>query len=284
MEKLSTIIKNRFDSLSESQRRVARYIVEHPEEVAFKTASQIGNKVDVSESTVIRLCTALGLNGYTELQEIMRSQLIMSNSIVYKFQRSTDSNLEEKDNIFANVLTKDIEIINNIMNENKEEDLWKVVNTIIDADRVAVLGYRGSYGPAYWFSFMLNLMVGNVHFHPSTNDVAEEMINLSEKSVVVAVSFPRYTTETEQFTRLAKENGAKIIAITDDHLSPVGRLSDVTLITEANTVSGMDALAPVMSLLNLIIAGISGKQKDSITKRLKLLEAEYKRQHLFTDI
>lgn len=283
MEKLSEIIKNNFDSLSESQKRVAKYIIELPEEVTFKTASQIGNKVDVSESTVIRLAHSLGLNGYTHLQEMMRNQMINSNSIVYKFQTSTESNLKKMDNIFANVLAKDIEIINNIMNTNKEEDLWKVVNTIIDAERVVVLGYRGSFGPSYWFWFMLNLMLGNVNFHPSTRDVAEEMINLSEKSVVVAVSFPRYTIETEKFTRHAKGNGAKIIAITDDQLSPVGRLSDVTLITEANTMSGMDALAPVSSLLNLIIAGISSKQKDSITKRLKLLDTEYKRQNLFVD-
>jgi DNA-binding MurR/RpiR family transcriptional regulator len=280
---LSELIRNQFEDLSEGQKKVARFILEHPEEVAFNTATQIGIKVDVSESTVIRLSYSLGLDGFTHLQRLTRNQFVKSNSTVHKFTNSTEY-INNDNSIFANVIAKDVEIINNIMKNNREEEIWKAVNSIIDADRIVVIGHRISYGPAHWFSFMLNLMMGNVSFHPSTKDTIEELINLTHNSIIVSLSFPRYSTETIQITEQAKQKGAKVIAITDQFLSPVGILSDITLITEANTASGMDAISPISSLLNTILAGISSKNKESITSRLKLLEQEYERYKLFKDI
>lgn len=278
---LSELIKKQFDHLSDGQKKVAKFVLENPEDVVFSTASQIGFKISVSESTVIRFAYTLGLNGFIHLQQLIREQFIKKNSTVHRFRSSTES--IEKDNLFNKVLAKDVEIINNLVRVNKEEVLWETVDSIIQANRIVVIGHRTSYGPAYWFSFVLNLMLGNVYFYPSTRDPIEEIMHLSKESVVVAISFPRYAVETPQFTKRAKEKGAKIIGITDQHLSPVGRLSDITLTTEANTMSGVSGISPVSSLLNLIIAGISSKQTDSITKKLTMLEREYDKYKLFED-
>ncbi|WP_167553042.1 MurR/RpiR family transcriptional regulator [Evansella clarkii] len=279
---LGEAIRQKYESLSEGQRQVAKYLLEQPEESAFKTASQIGKEVGVSESTVIRLAHSLDYEGFTQIQQAVREQVFKTNSTVYKFQSSADT-LVEQTNIFSSVLLKDIEIFNKMLGSLREKDLWEVVDSIIEADQVVVAGQRISQGPAYWFSFMLNLMLGKVNMYPASKDMVENMLYLTEESVVVLISFPRYSKESIQYARLAREKGAKIIAVTDNLLSPSARIADKTLTTEINTSSGMDAIASITSLLNLIIAGISSKNKSEVKERLKMLEKEYKRQQIFED-
>jgi DNA-binding MurR/RpiR family transcriptional regulator len=71
MEVLSfeNLVKQKFNGLSAGQKKVAEYLIQNLEEAAFSTAFQIGRKVGVSETTVIRLSYALGFNGFSEMQE-----------------------------------------------------------------------------------------------------------------------------------------------------------------------------------------------------------------------
>ena len=49
--------------LSKGHKKIAEYIVEHYDKVAFMTASRLGEYVGVSESTVVRFATELGFEG-----------------------------------------------------------------------------------------------------------------------------------------------------------------------------------------------------------------------------
>lgn len=50
--------------LSKGHKKIASYIKENYDKAAFMTASALGRKVGVSESTVVRFATELGFKGY----------------------------------------------------------------------------------------------------------------------------------------------------------------------------------------------------------------------------
>ena len=58
--------------LSKGQKRIAEFIVNHYDKAAFMTASRLGEKVQVSESTVVRFAIALGYDGYPALQKALQ--------------------------------------------------------------------------------------------------------------------------------------------------------------------------------------------------------------------
>ena len=72
--------------LSKGHRKIAEYIVEHYDKAVFMTASKLGEKVGVSESTVVRFASELGYGGYPEMQkaigEAMRNQLTAAGGIL----------------------------------------------------------------------------------------------------------------------------------------------------------------------------------------------------------
>src|SRR5690606_7261934 len=61
--------------MSRNQRTIAEYIMARPEECAFLTASELGRRVGVSESTVVRFAAAVGFAGYPELQRALQEEL-----------------------------------------------------------------------------------------------------------------------------------------------------------------------------------------------------------------
>ena len=58
--------------LSKGQRRIVSYIAAHYDKAVFMTASKLGENVGVSESTVVRFATALGYEGYPQLQRALQ--------------------------------------------------------------------------------------------------------------------------------------------------------------------------------------------------------------------
>src|SRR2546423_10779630 len=64
-------LRHQYGRLTQSQKRIAEYIVEHSQAVAFSTVDQMAAQLDVNPSTIVRFTYRLGLNGFPDLQERM---------------------------------------------------------------------------------------------------------------------------------------------------------------------------------------------------------------------
>ncbi|WP_376785292.1 MurR/RpiR family transcriptional regulator, partial [Siminovitchia terrae] len=76
-------IKLKYHTLSSGHKKVGKYVLDQPQEVAMKSASQLGKVIGVSETTVIRFCYALEYSGYSELQIEVRKYLIFHKSSLH---------------------------------------------------------------------------------------------------------------------------------------------------------------------------------------------------------
>lgn len=65
---IQQMIQEKYQELSKSQQKVATFILKNLQIVGVHSASYVGEKAGVSETTVIRFCYALGLSGYAQLQ------------------------------------------------------------------------------------------------------------------------------------------------------------------------------------------------------------------------
>src|SRR5262245_26679880 len=65
-------LPRRYDRLTQSQKRTAEYIVEHPQAVACSAVDQMVGELYVNPSSIVRFTYRLGLNGFPGLQELMR--------------------------------------------------------------------------------------------------------------------------------------------------------------------------------------------------------------------
>ncbi|MBT2730156.1 MurR/RpiR family transcriptional regulator [Bacillus sp. ISL-75] len=283
MKSFETIIKEKYETLSPGQKKVAKHLIEKLDESAFDTATMIGRKVDVSETTVIRLSYALGFNGFSEMLHYIQQQIVNKSMHPFSTNSKIENKEEEHTSLFTEILEKEILSQRQTNHQLNETELWKVVDVLIKADRIFILGMGASYAPAHWFSFQLHTLRDQVTLCPSTGEIYERLTDLSDRSVLFIISFPRYSKETLHIAECAKKQGVPIICVTDRLLSPIGRIADYTLTTEEDSESAAHSITPAIILLDFIIAGMKVKNSEQIQVRQQKLEELYSNYGVFVE-
>ena len=271
--KLSDLIKVYYTEMSKSQKKVATYVMDQPKKVAMGSAQEIGTEIGVSETTVIRFCYSLQLSGYSELQKIIREQLLFQKSSLTTYQKSK-LELGQEPHFLTKVMEQDRVTIAETMNQIKEEDYEMAIEQLSKAETIYILGLRSSFAAANWLSYTLGLVRGNVQLmRPEMEDVIQTLSQMDDKSVVIVISFHRYLKETIQIAELAHLQQAFIIGVTDSLLSPVQVYSQLLFPIYSPSKSTLDATAALFSFMNALVAGLSVKEKDSFEIRQKTYQA-----------
>ena len=270
MDGLLNTIDARYPQLSKGQRRIADYITHSYDDAAFMTAAKLGERVGVSESTVVRFAYLLGLDGYpalqTELQELVRHRLT-------SVQRIRLASSIPQQEMLKTVLTSDMNNIRTTIEMLDNEAFQGAVNAILDARRIYVLGIRSAMALAQFFTYYLDYVCDNVMFvNGAVQDIHERMLRVGPNDVCFGISFPRYSARTLDAMRYAKTKGATLIALTDQMTSPVAGLSDFTLCARSDMVSFADSLVAPLSVMNAIIVAVGHARKEETYRHLTQLE------------
>ena len=275
-------IKNRYYRLSKSQKMIANYILNHYDKAAFMTASQLGETVEISESTVVRFANALGYSGYPKLQKALQELIKTKLTTVQRLELS-DSQITQ-DSIIEDVIKSDIDSIQATINELNKEEFSKIVDVINKAKNIYIIGFRTSTVLAEFLGFYLNLILDNVRVvRYGVSDIYEQLIHITNEDIVIGISFPRYSKKTTQMLEFVSEKDAQVIAITDSDLSPLIEYSDYKLIAYSNMVSFVDSLVVPLSLMNALIVSIGMGKREYITKKFEDLESIWERYEIYTN-
>ena len=269
---LMTLMEARMSSFSKGQKRIANVLLSSYDKAAYMTASKLGEAADVSESTVVRFATELGYDGYPELQralqDLIRTKLTSSQRIEVTNHRIGDGDILES------VLLSDAEKIRNSLSNISREDFNSAVDAITEAENIYIIGVRSSSSLASFLNFYFNMIFDNVHFVQTTSgsEMFEKIINLKENDVMIAISFPRYSTRIINAVEYAREVGAKVVALTDSIQSPIANYADALLVAESDMASFVDSLVAPLSIINAMIVAIGKKKQSEITAKFDLLE------------
>lgn len=265
-------IKEKYSQLSKGQQKVGEYLLKNPEEIALQPANQIGHRIGVSETTVIRFCYSLGLSGYSQLQAMVREHLIHQKSHLNNYYSSKKA-MARKPHLYAQVMENDAENIRKMQANIREADIEQAVVKIMEANKVYITGMRTAFAPAQWFSLVLGLARDDVYlYQPAMDDLMAMLQQLNKQSVFVAITFHRYVKETVKLAEMAKEQGAFVISMTDSELAPIARFSDVTFVIGEGKDTTLDVFPPLFSLLNALLASISVQYDESIKERQERYE------------
>lgn len=256
--------------LSKGHRRIAQYIEEHYEKAVFMTAAALGAECSVSESTVVRFATAMGYEGYPELREALVS--LVRQRLTSEQRFAIASSIGESD-VLSTVLHNDEQNIRKTIEALSQKDFDEAVNRVLSARRIYVMGLRSAAPLAqFTYHYLHQILDDVVLVQNTTGDVFEEIARISEKDVLLGVSFPRYSARTLECMRFARQNGAQVIGLTDGERSPVCDVSDVCLCACTDMASFVDSLAAPMSVINALIVSVGLRRREKLASHFKRLE------------
>jgi len=267
--------------LSKGHRRIAEYIAEHYEKAVFMTAAALGAACGVSESTVVRFATAMGYEGYPELRETLAS--LVRQQLTSEQRFAIASSIQERD-VLSTVLHNDETNIRKTMEDLSQQDFDNVVQRLLHARRIYVMGLRSAAPLAqFMYHYLHQILDDVVLVHNTTGDVFEEIARIGEKDVLVGISFPRYSARTLECMRFAKQNGAQVVGLTDGDMSPLHEAADVCLCASTDMASFVDSLAAPLSVINALVVSVGLHRREELGAHFKRLEGIWNAHSVYID-
>ncbi len=267
-----SILQEKEPTFSKGQKRIARYITEAYDKAAFMTANRLGKTVGVSESTVVRFAVDLGFDGYPSMQKAMQEMVLNRLTSVQRIEVA--NNRFGDQDVVSMVLHSDMEKLRQTGEILDREEFRSAVNAIMKAKRVYILGVRSVEPLANFLGYYLNYMFNNVHIVSGfgAGEMFEKIVGVNAEDVVIAFSFPRYSSTTTKGAQYCRSVGATVIGITDSKLSPLGSNSDHVLIAKSDMVSLVDSLVAPLSVINALIVAIAARKEKELSQTFANLE------------
>lgn len=282
VEHLITRLDMQMPTFSKGQKAIAKYIETHYEKAAYMTANKLGKTVGVSESTVVRFATELGYSGYPQLQKAMQEMIRDRLTSVERIEVTTSR--IGKEPVLDSVLNQDVEKIRRTLEETSRKDFNRAVNSIVGAENIYIYAVRATYALANFLGYHFQLIFGNVRVINTTSKTSmyEQLFRISEKDVMIGISFPRYSTMAVEAMEFAQEQGADVIAITDSMASPLVTAADSILLARSDMASVVDSLVAPLSLINALIVATVINKKEDVKKTFEKLEEVWHDQEVYT--
>ena len=269
---IMALLQEKAPDFSKGQKKIARYIMESYDKAAFMTANRLGKNVGVSESTVVRFAVDLGFDGYPSMQKAMQEMVLNRLTSVQRIEVANDRFGDQ--DVVSMVLHSDMEKLRQTGETLDRPQFQTAVNAILRAKRVYIIGVRSAAPLANFLGYYLNYMFNNVHVVSGVGvgEMFERIVGVNSEDVVVAFSFPRYSSSTTKGAQYARSAGARVIGITDSALSPLGQCSDCVLLAKSDMVSLVDSLVAPLSVVNAMIVAVAAKKEKELSKTFSDLE------------
>jgi DNA-binding MurR/RpiR family transcriptional regulator len=261
-------LRRRYDRLTQSQKRIAEYIVEHPQAVAFSTVDQMAGELDVNPSTIVRFTYRLGLNGFPDLQErmreVVRGQLSRTGDPINESQAA--GHLEGTS--FGASLSHDWQNLHHTISGLDAEAFNRAISLLTRSRRVYVVAGFTTFPVAHYFALVLDRLRSDVSLLASNDAFATpRLVEIKPEDCVLAVTFPRYARGTHRVAMWAKENKAKVIAITDSPISALGQVADVVLLAASAGTGMQNSMVAPMAVANALLNGVAAVKGTSALER-----------------
>ena len=276
-----SVLQSNAHHFSKGQKAIAAYITESYDKAAFMTANKLGKTVGVSESTVVRFAMELGFSGYPQMQKAMQDMVMNRLTSVQRMEVANDR-IGDQD-VLSMVIQSDIEKLRQTAETVSRDDFKAAVEAILSARRVYIMGTRSTSVLASFLGHYLRHMLDSVHVVTSSgaSEMFEQIIGVNSQDVVIAFSFPRYSTATFKGAQFCQKTGAKVIGVTDSLLSPLGRSSDHVLLCKSDMISLVDSLTAPFSIANALIVAIAARRERELQKTFSSLEKVWEEYQVY---
>lgn len=262
-------IEQHYNTLSKSQQKVANFVLQNPTYVGVHSAAEVGKLAGTSETTVIRFCYAIGLNGYAQLQKELT---------IYLFEQNTNSTLgnyvSSKEELFKEkqlcekVMGQISNQIVRIANQIDPNQFYHTTKKIHEAKNIYIVGRGASSFGAEWLQFTLNMLRPNVKLIQSeTSMLIRTLQEVDDSSLAIIISLHRYYKEPIQITEELVKRGVYTIAITDSNVAPIQRIAHEAFVLQQTELSTIDIMPALISFLNTLVVGMMSHDKDYYNKQ-----------------
>ncbi len=264
-------IKQNYELLTPSFKRLGEFILNNELDVAFMTATELAHAMGVDAATVVRFSQTLGYRGYRELSR--------------EVQQVVKANLTAKYATFGEAKTTEDKIRALIENERHNletvisqvtEDVSKLINALGKARRVWLVGEAGArYLAAFFADYLRMAGVNAAAIDADPAAAARVLWDVGPKDLVIGLGIPGTGIDTAAALRFAKEKGADTAAISVSAVLPPAQVADAVLVCASNSPVGVPSTGSLVTLMTVIWQALLSRKGDKMQEHVSVLQETY---------
>ncbi|WP_254660820.1 MurR/RpiR family transcriptional regulator [Bacillus sp. FJAT-27225] len=248
-------IKSYYNSLTKTEKKAADYIVANLTAIIYCSVTELAEKAEVGETTVLRLCRKIGFTGFQDFKLALAQESVMM-----------AAEEETEQSIISKTTARHLKILEESRKLLEEEQVEKAVQTILSSKNNFFFGV-GSSGLTAQQAVNIFTRIGikcdakqDSHFQAMSASLLEE------DDCAIGISVSGSTKDTIRNLEIAKKAGAIIISITSNRKSPITKLADIVLLTSSKEgpFEGSSIVSQIaqLSIIDILYSAIMNKKED----------------------
>lgn len=230
---LFSLIKTRYPSFTRAEKKVADLVLAAPDRVMYMSIVDLAMACQVGDTTVFRFCKDLNLKGYQDFK-IALAQSVTSGE---NEASVVTGNILPEDSVAdmaKKVLNFNLLSLNETFALTNPTEISKTVDWMLKADRIVFFGVGTSLMTAMDAKNLFMRITPKVDATIDSHMQAMSASLLGERDVAVVISYSGSTKDTCDVAQLARNAGAKVVAITRFEKSPLTKIADIILLCGAD--------------------------------------------------
>ncbi len=252
-------IEERFSQLSDRLQRVGRHVLNEPNDLAFETLAIVAQRCDVQPSTIVRFAQAFGFDGASQMQKMLREELLRDNEAlgyaerVRQFGHSVQDGIDSPRQLLSEFAEGNILALQNLNHAISAQSLTQATGMLSEAVTVFVVGFRRSFPVAVYLTYLLAQAGKRTSLVDGIAGLqAQQMRGMDKTDLLVAISFSPYSPEATHIVDEAVGQELPIIAISDSVISPIAQQAQLVLQVRETEIRGFRSLSASMCLVQTL--------------------------------
>jgi DNA-binding MurR/RpiR family transcriptional regulator len=270
-------LKAGFKDLSPQLKEAARWVIDHPADVALLSLRQQAHRAGIAPATLTRLAQRLGLSGYNVVRKL-HADAVRRRPDSYRGR--AEELLARRDREGDAALVQDIfgalaEHLQSLSSPAAVASFTSAADAIAGADHVYCLGLRSSYSVAYIFHYVRSLFGSSSVLVDGSGATGIDMLRtIGRGDVLLAISVKPYVRQSIEAASFAKQRGARIVAMTDSEMSPLVSLADHVILVRTETPSFFHTMAPAFAAVECVAALVAARRGPAALAALEASERQ----------
>lgn len=262
------MIKNKYDLLTNAEKRIAEFILKNSEAVIKMSAEKLAENAQTAKSAVVRCCKSLGFDGYSSLKLALAVDLSKNkqfNYVPYIYPHDSTGDILDK------VFSSNVKTLHDTAQKLDRACLHQVVELLSKSHMIYIYGMGTSSAIVNDFQYRLMQLGYNAVSYTDVPSMKISTLNIKKGDVAVGISHSGRTVATVEVLELAKAAGAETVCITSYPNSQITKVSDYSIEVFSDEIQypmeAISARIAHMSIIDTIAVALSAKDYENAFER-----------------
>jgi len=272
-------LSEEWEALSPEAQKAARFVLENPQEVGVSTVREIAEAANVKPNTFVRMARAVGFDGYEDFRAPFREAIRKGGVSFPDRARWLQDIAKEGDlgGLYADMVGAALQNLQDTFAGIDATRLEAAAHDIWKSRTVYTLGVGVNNSNARNFTYLASTGMKDFHAIPRPGSTPiDDIAWAGEQDVLIAITCKPYRREVVEAVTVAKEQGIKVVAISDSLASPIIRAADHGFVISAETPQFFPSSISTIALLETLLSFVIAVSSDEIVERV---ETFHKRRH-----